>query len=155
MDATGAIGGSYVWSPAAGLDDFLIPNPQATIIADQTYFVTGTDLHGCIDQDHVSLTVLPLPQISAQAVAQICPGTSVELIASGSAGSYSWSPLTGLSTPNDSTTLTTLTETSDIQLLSLMVVIWKHQPQLKFLLKKYTKWMQVRILLFAKAKAPY
>lgn len=111
--ATGAAGGNYIWSPATGLSNALVPNPTATITSNQTYFVTGTDIHGCSAQDHVVLTVLPLPQVSTQAIAQICPGSSVLLIASGSAGSYAWTPITGLDTPNDSTTLTTLTETME------------------------------------------
>lgn len=111
LNASGAVGGSYSWAPSTGLSNPAIGNPTTTITQNQTYFVTGTDINGCSAQDHVFLTVLPLPVINAQAVAQICPGTSVELTATGSAGDYAWLPTTGLSTPNDSITLATLDQT--------------------------------------------
>ena len=55
-----------------------------------TYTVTGTDSSGCVNQDTISVTVAPLPNVQANASANnVCEGTPVTLSGSG-AQSYVW-----------------------------------------------------------------
>jgi gliding motility-associated-like protein len=96
LNATGAA--TYSWSPATGLSNPTIASTDATINAPVTYTVTGVDGNGCVNTDQISLTIIPSPQLNAQSVAMICPGSQVLLQATGSMGSYNWSPATGLNT---------------------------------------------------------
>jgi hypothetical protein len=82
----------YAWSPSAGLNDPLIPDPDATPSISTLYTVTATNVYGCSGQDHVLVPVSPLPLISASASdTVVCFGDTVSLTASGGL-SYIWSP---------------------------------------------------------------
>jgi len=94
LSATG--GATYTWTPATGLSCTSCPNPTANPSATTTYTVTGTDAHGCVDSGHVTVTVNPLPIVSAGANRTICAGTTTQLQATGGT-TYNWSPATGLS----------------------------------------------------------
>ena len=96
LSAIGAV--TYAWSPATGLSNSTIANPNATISAPVTYVVTGTDGNGCVNTNQISLTIIPTPQITASSVSMICPGADVTLSANGTAGIYSWTPTTALNT---------------------------------------------------------
>jgi gliding motility-associated-like protein len=93
-----ALGAStYTWSPATGLSattgSSVTANPSATT----TYTVTGTDANGCVGTATVTVTVNPLPNVAVNpAATAICVGANTTLTASG-AGTYAWSPATGLS----------------------------------------------------------
>ena len=106
---------TYSWSPNIGLNNTSIANPTATITSDQTYFVTVTTDNGCIATDDITVTVNPLPTVTASAnPAVICNGGTSELTASGT-DNYSWS--TGGNTASitvtpSSTTTYTVTGTS-------------------------------------------
>lgn len=54
-----------------------------------TYTVTGTDGNGCSSTDQVTVTVNPLPVISAGSDQQICDGTSITLSGNGGV-TYTW-----------------------------------------------------------------
>jgi gliding motility-associated-like protein len=95
--ATG--GNTYVWSPATGLSCINCNNPVASPTATTTYKVTGTNNNGCSDSAFVTVTVNPLPIVSAGTNKIICAGSSVQLQATG-ANTYSWSPSGGLSCVN-------------------------------------------------------
>jgi len=97
LNATG--GGTYSWSPTAGLSNPNIANPTASPTATTTYTVTITDGNGCVDSDDVIVTVNPLPSINAGNDVEICIGSSTTLTATGGV-TYSWSPTTALSDPN-------------------------------------------------------
>ncbi len=90
---------TYVWSPAATLDNPNIVNPVATPLATTTYTVTVTDINNCNGSDDVIVTVNPLPPADAGGDVGFCDGLSVGLSASGGV-SYSWAPATGLSATN-------------------------------------------------------
>ena len=87
---------TYSWFPTIGLSSAFIASPTTIINAPTTYTVTGTDGNGCVNTDQISLGIIAPPQLSAQSVSMICPGAEVELIASGSAGDYVWSPNSAL-----------------------------------------------------------
>lgn len=97
LQASGAA--TYTWSPATGLSCTNCANPKASPAATTVYTVTGTDANGCVNTSTVTVTVKPLPTVSAGSDAAICVGNSVTLSASGAA-TYIWSPATGLSCTN-------------------------------------------------------
>ena len=54
----------FNWSPAESLDNPFIPNPIASPSVTTTYTVTGTDQHGCMVSDELTVNVLkefPVP----------------------------------------------------------------------------------------------
>ncbi len=97
LNATGGI--LYQWAPATGLSNISVPNPTANPQSTTKYTVTVTDANGCMNTDSVTITIYPLPVVSAGNDVAICPGGSTQLSASG-AQTYNWSPATGLSNPN-------------------------------------------------------
>lgn len=52
---------SYVWAPAAGLNDDSIANPMASPAATTTYILSVSHPNGCIKQESVVVTVNPVP----------------------------------------------------------------------------------------------
>ncbi len=110
LSASGAT--SYTWTPSTGLSCTGCSNPTANPTLTTTYTVTGTDANGCKNDDQVTVTVNPLPIVSAGNDVSICSGSNTTLSATG-AVSYTWSPSTGLSctscaspTANPTTTTT-------------------------------------------------
>lgn len=89
LSANGA--STYAWGPAAGLSCTGCMNPTANPTSTTTYTLTGTDAFGCVNTDAVTVTVNPLPIVSAGADIAICERTSTTLAASG-ASSYIWTP---------------------------------------------------------------
>ncbi|HEY1645094.1 MAG TPA: PKD-like domain-containing protein, partial [Candidatus Saccharimonadales bacterium] len=82
ITATG--GTSYTWSPSIGLSattgSSVTANPSST----KKYVVTGTNVSGCSSTDTITVTVNPLPIITATpSPASYCPGGSSTLTASG------------------------------------------------------------------------
>lgn len=91
-------GTSFIWSTGSTSDTISL-SPNATT----TYDVVATTPAGCIDSTQATVTVNPLPIISANpANPSICPGSSVNITASG-ASSYNWSPSNSLSSSTAST----------------------------------------------------
>jgi gliding motility-associated-like protein len=81
LTATGAF--TYVWS--GGITNGTPFNPATT----QMYTVTGTDQFGCVATDDVTVTVLPLPNVTAGQDVELCFGGSVTLTGDG-ADNYVW-----------------------------------------------------------------
>jgi len=99
LTASGAV--TYSWSPGATLSTTSGSHPVATPADTTIYTVIGTDANGCKDTATVTVFTHPLPTIYAGADTSVCPGFSVPLQASPSAGlSFVWLPATGLSNPN-------------------------------------------------------
>ncbi len=96
-----SVGGTdYDW-------DFDDNGPNSTLLAPSHVFNTPgaytvtmilTDSSGCVSADTASIviTVLPPPVAAVEPVPLMCPGDSVQLLASGGT-TYEWSPATGLS----------------------------------------------------------
>jgi len=95
--ATG--GDIYVWTPATGLTDPNIANPDATPTDTITYVVTVTDSNSCVNTDSLVVTVNPLPNASAGPDAAICIGDDAQLNATGG-DTYSWTPAADLTDAN-------------------------------------------------------
>ncbi len=108
---SGAGASSYTWSPAGSLSSATIANPVASPTSTTTYTVIGTAGTGCADTAFVTLTVNPLPTVSAGPPASMCIGSTTGLSASGAA-SYVWTPagsLTGSTTATPTSSATTTT----------------------------------------------
>ncbi|MBS1629064.1 MAG: PKD domain-containing protein [Bacteroidetes bacterium] len=87
---------SYSWSPSTGLSCSTCANPTFRPTATTTYTLTGTTALGCSASTAITITVNPLPVVSAGADTALCLGDNVTLKASG-ASTYVWTPNSGLS----------------------------------------------------------
>lgn len=94
-------GASYVWSPAALLDNPASPTPLATLSSDTTFHVAITDSHGCPETDSVRIYIRNPPTFVQPFGQNLCEGDS------GILGRndypyyvYSWQPAIGLSDPS-------------------------------------------------------
>lgn len=95
LQAQGAV--SYAWEPAALLNDASSATPLATVTETTTFYVYGTDDHGCVHVDSVRIVVEgDLNGITAGPDTTVCPGREVTLSATG-AVTYEWRPAEGLS----------------------------------------------------------
>jgi hypothetical protein len=88
-------GTTCTWMPGSLSGNSVTVSPVVTT----TYTVTCTDVNGCSHSDGVTVTVDPLPVVSAGSDVTINQGEDTQLNATG-ALSYSWSPATGLDDPN-------------------------------------------------------
>ena len=86
---------TYTWSPGTGLSGTSSGSVTADPVLTTQYTVTGTDMNGCVNTALATVTVNPLPNVSATSV-NICAGDAGSLTAGG-ADFFSWSPTTGLS----------------------------------------------------------
>jgi fibronectin type 3 domain-containing protein len=93
----------YRWSAPTGLSDTISANPKASPKVNTTYTLKVMDANGCKSSATVSITVNSVPKASAGLTKRICNGASTTIGGSptGSAGkspyTYSWAPVTGLS----------------------------------------------------------
>lgn len=98
--ASGMTGGTYNWTSGSGsISGSPGTNVTVTPIANTIVTVIATDINGCKDTATATLTVQPLPNITAVAAASpICEGASTMLTGNGAGalGSYSW--VTGVTT---------------------------------------------------------
>jgi gliding motility-associated-like protein len=91
-------GSQYLWQPATGLNTTTGQTVVATPSQTTTYTVRNTT-PGCESQTTVTVTVHAAPQVTVTpSPAEVCPGESVVITASGTATSYLWSPPEGLNT---------------------------------------------------------
>lgn len=106
IQLTASGGDIYVWQPAGSLDNPDIYNPTASPSSTTLYSVQITDtLCNNIQTLSTTVTVLPLPLISANKSNDIdCTTPQSQLIASGGA-QYSWTPAGTLSNPNSGNTI--------------------------------------------------
>ncbi|MCB9447412.1 MAG: gliding motility-associated C-terminal domain-containing protein [Flavobacteriales bacterium] len=95
IQLNGSGGGTYAWSPVVGLSDPNIAMPYARPSATTTYYLTVTGAGGCSAIDSVAVVVNPVPSAEAGTDVTMCLGSATQLNGSG-AGTYLWSPSTGL-----------------------------------------------------------
>lgn len=104
LNATNAT--SYTWTPSTGLSSSTVPNPTATPAVTTTYYVTG--VNGCFTTtDTITVVVHPLPDVSVSPDLTVCPGTTVDLLASGGI-TYQWFPEDAVTDPNSAGTTATV-----------------------------------------------
>ena len=109
---TGPIGSVYSWSPAISLSDVTVANPKAKPLLTTSYYLSVTDVNGCINYDTVNITVNPLPVVVATIDTFVCANSTLQLNASG-ALDYSWSPTQWLSNPQIANPISTPRENID------------------------------------------
>jgi|GEM_PF-527838 len=95
---TGPSDANYSWSPAIGLSNANDSTPFAYPLITTEYYLSVTDLNGCINYDTVEVTVNTLPTVISTPDTSICKGGSVQLNASG-AVAYTWVPADFLNDP--------------------------------------------------------
>ncbi|MCC6286980.1 MAG: gliding motility-associated C-terminal domain-containing protein [Chitinophagaceae bacterium] len=103
---------SYKWLPATGLSNNTIANPVASPLATTVYIVNGVTINGCKASDTTNITIMPKPLLKAGNDTVLCGSGSVQLNATGNAGSYSWSPSAGLSDSSIANPVANLTRNS-------------------------------------------
>lgn len=101
LTATG--GGTYQWTPAAGLDNPSASNPKAGPAASTLYQVLVSNAAGCQDSTTVQVNVKAAPTATASGGGTICARDSIALLAGGG-GTYLWQPAAGLSNPASAST---------------------------------------------------
>jgi gliding motility-associated-like protein len=80
----------YSWSPATNLSSTTTLNTTATPTSTTTYTVTASNLAGCNKTDDITITVDPLPTVTAPTDFSVCDGQSVTLTGTGTATGYTW-----------------------------------------------------------------
>jgi trimeric autotransporter adhesin len=93
LNAGGA--STYVWTPATALSTTSGPTTNANPNVTTTYTVIGTDANGCTSSKTTTVTVLPLPVVTATGDTT-CINTTIYLKANGGVA-YSWSGPNGYS----------------------------------------------------------
>ncbi len=105
--SSGITGTSFIWSTGSTNNSITV-NPTST----SSYTVVATTPAGCIDSAIATVTVNPLPVVVASPAAPaVCPGSSVNLTASG-ASTYTWSPSASLSSSTGSSVSASPTSTT-------------------------------------------
>jgi gliding motility-associated-like protein len=89
----------FSWSPATGVSNPAILNPVLSPQNSTTYTVTAT-LGTCTTQRTVNLTVFPGVSVNAGPDAILIAGDVYQMQGTGSAGTYLWTPSSGLSAAN-------------------------------------------------------
>ncbi|WP_217790651.1 PKD domain-containing protein [Pinibacter aurantiacus] len=96
LHATGGI--DYNWQPTQTLScgNCIAPvaSPKTTI----KYFLTGKDIHGCVNTDDINVEVKQIITVKVSPNDTLCVGASQQLNATG-AELYAWTPVDGLSNP--------------------------------------------------------
>jgi gliding motility-associated-like protein len=85
---------TFIWSPAATLDNSALQSPVANPVNTTKYYVTATT-GICNRFDSITVFVNPAPTADAGPDASICFGTNTQLSGSGGV-SYFWSPSSAL-----------------------------------------------------------
>ena len=111
---------TVLWTPSSGLSSTSILNPISTPVATTTYVLKVTNAAGCFSTDTVTV-YKNVVSVNAGPNVAVCIGDSAQLNATSPVvtGTFSWTPVTGLSNPNiknpkaspTSTTIYTVTVT--------------------------------------------
>jgi len=106
-------GVSYLWSPPLTLTNPNIAGPVATPVQNTVYNVEITDANNCVWDTSMAINVdIAMPIALGSANDAICEGDSIEIYASGGL-TYTWTPSTALSNPNDSSSMAFPTQTTN------------------------------------------
>jgi gliding motility-associated-like protein len=90
---------TYVWSPSATLSCTNCNPTMATPAVATQYTVVGTDIHGCVNSDTVSVFIKTKTFSVGYGAGVICQGDSLQLSDSG-ATQFSWTPVSSVNLPN-------------------------------------------------------
>ena len=90
---------TYSWTPALNLDNPSLINPKAVVNANTTFTVTAT-VGGCNATDQVIISTAPYPVANAGPDPVICFNAAVQLNATITGSSFTWTPPTYLDNPS-------------------------------------------------------
>ncbi len=90
--------GTFSWSPNQNIINPNTPNPLVYPTNTTFYYVDLIEA-GCTNRDSVRVRVTQGVQLLASGDTTICRGDTIQLLASGNATTYSWSPPLGLNNP--------------------------------------------------------
>lgn len=82
-------GGTYAWTPSAGLNNAAIATPMASPKTSSFYRVQVTSAKGCVNSDSLRITVAQPVAVNVAGTTSLCKGEKVQFTASG-ATSYQW-----------------------------------------------------------------
>ena len=121
--STNGTGTTYVWTPAAGLNNANIANPVANVNSSTTYSVTAS-LNGCTKTESVNITINPNPVIDAGADKSILIGETATLNGTdnGNTQSIAWTPTATIVSAANSLNVTvkpTVTTTSTMTVVDV------------------------------------
>jgi hypothetical protein len=116
IDTIGGTPDVISWTPSAGLSSTTIANPTANPTLTTKYYVTITT-GACTATDSVTVTVTPLMSDAGNDKTLICGGSaqldSVKTNYTGTGNlTYSWTPITGLSSPTVSNPVVTVKQST-------------------------------------------
>jgi len=107
-------GATYNWTPNVGLSCYNCPDPIVNDTVSRMYYVTATNLAGCIAMDSIFVQVSPLPAAAAGRNRRVCAGDDVLIGANTVVGNiYSWAPGIGLDDSTSSNPLFNYTNTTN------------------------------------------
>ena len=110
LNANGA--NTYTWTPSATLSSSTGASVLASPSTSTTYQVTGTTIHGCSNQNTITVDVIPTPNVSVSATpANVCQGSTVQLNSTESNTSWSNSQGVYIGSGLNMTILPTASET--------------------------------------------
>jgi len=102
---------TYLWQPVSALNAVNLSNPNASPTTSTDYTLTVTDSTGAKVSDVITVTVLPLPAVSAGVDQTILSGGSTSLNGTG-AVNYFWTPTAPLTNQNSANPAATPIETT-------------------------------------------
>ena len=109
LSSTGGASLTYDWQPATAVSNATLNSPSATISANTSFTVVGTDVNGCSATSSVSVSVLAAATLLvASTSSEFCEGGTSTLTVSGGS-SYTWSPAATLSSATGNTVTATPT----------------------------------------------
>lgn len=92
LSASGGV--SYIWTPNIAINDTSIQSPLVWPDTNTIYYLTGTDVFGCVNSDSILVNVF---RVTGSPDTTICNGSSVQLFVNGpNAITWNWTPATGL-----------------------------------------------------------
>lgn len=97
---------TYNWTPSLNLSNPTLINPRAVVSNNTTFTVTST-VGGCTATDQVVVTTIPYPVANAGKDPIICFNGSVQLNASITGSSFTWTPSSYLDNPASLTPVST------------------------------------------------
>jgi gliding motility-associated-like protein len=98
------IPGTYTWSPNYMISSLTSANPRVSPDTDQWYYVTFNNGAGCSNSDSVHVRVKTKADLDIiNKDSSFCRGDSVQINASFTGTSFSWSPTSGLNATNTPT----------------------------------------------------
>jgi gliding motility-associated-like protein len=97
LQASGAA--TYLWNADLSLSCTDCPAPKTNTRVPITYYVQGTDVHGCVNKDTVKVGIKTKTTLVLAKDTDACAQTPIQLHASG-ATNYAWTPITGLDSPS-------------------------------------------------------